>query len=189
MIEYIIKVIILSVFVVLTYILAPLLALISMPFKDLPWFLIWFGQYDDDMDGTNDPGWRKEHILLPDTAWRKWWNRTRWIWRNPCQYFDKWILGIPVWDNYKIEVDGNRLIGVDIFEEPKDIPIFKPGWIKKTVINYNGRKLFFYRKVFKWPWINRCCDIKLGYAIWDSVKPREKAKLVFTPFSFSKMGG
>lgn len=180
MFEWLIKAFLLSLpATLLTWLLAPLLALLSMRRKNLPWFLCWLGQYDDDLDGSLDPGWRSEHILTPDKGWRKWCNRTRWMWRNPAQYFDYWVLGIPVWDNFGLYVEGDPLVS--------DSP-YRPGWVKKIVGNFDGREAFFYRRVFKWPFIKRCCDMKMGYAVWDDVQPRQKAKLVFTPISFSKMG-
>ena len=179
MIEYIFKVACGLVILLITYILAPVLAL--WPRRYCPWFACWCGQWDDNMDGTLDPGWRTEHILTPDSGWRKWWNRTRWIWRNPGQYFEYYVLGIPIMDDYNEEYEGNINI--------QDIPVFRPGYLRKTIINYDGRKIWGYRKIFEWPLIGRCCNMQFGWRVWGSkIGPGTMAKLVFSPISFSKMG-
>ena len=203
MIEYVFKVFCSLIVLLITFLLAPVLAL--WPRQYWPWFACWLGQWDDDMDGTLDPGWRTEHILRPDTGWRKWLNRTRWIWRNPAQYFEYYVLGIPLMDGCTYRLHGENDMGDSIFSctfdsegngtghdittDISDIPVFRPGWLRKIIINYDGRKIWGFRWVFKWPWINRCCNMQFGYKIWGSkVCPGTMAKLVFSPISFSKMG-
>jgi hypothetical protein len=182
MVEYLIKVtltlILSSIAWLLAYPLAALSALLG--WRNLPWWLMPLGQYDDDLDGSRDPGWRdpiNNYLLLPDKGWRKVYNRAAWIRRNPAQYADYWLLGIPIWNDYKLRLVGDP----DISDKP-----FRPGKVYKEVINYDGRTAFFFRWIFKWPLLKgKCCDIKLGYAVWDSVRPRSMAKLVFTPISFT----
>lgn len=75
---------------VLAYILAPFLALLSMatgPVLPSPFHL--FHTADDTLDGgQHQNGWDRDAqgVAL-------WWQRTRWIWRNPSGGFDLFVLG------------------------------------------------------------------------------------------------
>ena len=165
-------------------------AAITIKCKDFPWYLAWLGQYDDNLDGNRDEGWRKpdkNDLLLPDTGWRKWWNRTRWIWKNPSQYFDYHKAGQvlkPGWDEngkhlpFILNVIGDGAVN--------DCPLHE-GWFLKLLAT-GDRYIPFFRWVWKWPFINRCIDIKLGWAVWkrEDIKANARAKLVFTIDPLSK---
>ena len=156
-------------------------AALTIKREDFPWYLAWLGQYDDNLDGNRDEGWRKEHILTPDTGLRKWWNRTRWIFRNPSQYFDYHIAGQvikPGWDDNAVHIP---FIHVKGDSAVSDCPL-REGWFLK-LLSTGDRYIPFFRWVWKWPSINRCIDIKLGWAVWTT---GDRAKLVFTIDPLSK---
>lgn len=78
-------------FSVLTYLLAPILVLFADTNGNLPSYLRYFQTFD----ATLDAGWR-------DGFWEPtnlWWDRTRWLWRNPGYTFDYQVLGIAWFDS------------------------------------------------------------------------------------------
>ena len=113
-----------TAFVLLAWVLAPLLAGLSMllrliaPFLDwfkihvntarLPFGLQWFSTVDDDLDG----GQHQNHYPRGATGWRLWWQRTRWIYRNPAQGFQAYLLGYSATNHYlavdRVTANGGR---------------------------------------------------------------------------------
>jgi hypothetical protein len=74
----------------LAYLLAPVVTLFCKEDGYLPNWLCWFQTFDAPLDaGVRDgyPGF--------DPAGSRWWNRTKWLWRNPAYGFCYWPLGIP----------------------------------------------------------------------------------------------
>ena len=87
---YYLKVVLNLVFTLVAYVLAPVVALFCKDDGYLPGWLCWFQTQDAPLDaGVRDgyPG-----FLTTDS---KWWNRTKWLWRNPAYGFCYWPLGIP----------------------------------------------------------------------------------------------
>jgi hypothetical protein len=79
-------------FVLLSYILSPILAALSFVFgAKLPVPLQWFGTIDDDLDG----GFH-QHIEGYDSGakgFSLWWQRTCWVCRNPAHGWQSIVLG------------------------------------------------------------------------------------------------
>lgn len=91
------------VFMLLTWLLAPLLALTSSPTGYLPLWLSWFQTFDASMDEGRQPQY--------GFTGSDWWVRTRWLWRNPGYTFDYDPLGIVFYpDEWRVikfsDVDG-----------------------------------------------------------------------------------
>jgi hypothetical protein len=75
-------------FTALAMVLAPIVALFCKNDGYLPNWLAWFQTFDAPLDaGTRDgyPGF--------DPSGSRWWNRTKWLWRNPAYGFAYWPLG------------------------------------------------------------------------------------------------
>lgn len=70
----------------LTYALAPLLALFVRSDGNLPKRLYWFQTFD----ATCFEGRQPQYGFTGSD----WWVATRWLWRNPAYGFDYWPLGI-----------------------------------------------------------------------------------------------
>lgn len=70
--------------VLLAFVLAPILAGLSVLLRrdTLPGFLQWFSTVDDTLDGG-----QRQHGWPAAAGWRLWWQRTCWIARNPAQGF------------------------------------------------------------------------------------------------------
>ncbi len=79
--------------VVLSYLLSPLLAALSLVTgSKLPGFLQWFSTTDADLDGgvlQNVAGYK-----VGLKGWRLWWQRTCWICRNPAHGWQAEVLGM-----------------------------------------------------------------------------------------------
>ncbi|MBO1856862.1 hypothetical protein J4G52_25310 [Burkholderia cenocepacia] len=83
--------------VLLTWALAPLLALFVGADGNLPDWCYWFQTFDN----TCDAGWKVQGnygtYLVDGTmpaGITLWWYRVRWLWRNPAYGWDYWPLGI-----------------------------------------------------------------------------------------------
>lgn len=76
-------------FTAVAFVFAPVIALFCKPDGYLPNWLAWFQTFDAPLDaGVRDgyPGF--------DPSDSRWWNRTKWLWRNPAYGFCYWPLGI-----------------------------------------------------------------------------------------------
>lgn len=92
-------------FVLLAFALSPILALISMATGPvLPGFLQWFSTLDDTLDGGQH---QHPDIYPPATGIKLWWQRTRWICRNPSHGWQAKVLGFPTVGHVVVS-DGDR---------------------------------------------------------------------------------
>lgn len=91
MIRYVLATIVQVLF---TYLLAvPFAPVIAHFCKDdgyLPNWLAWFQTFDAPLDAGVRDGYAGF-----DPNGSRWWNRTKWLWRNPAYGFCYWPLGIP----------------------------------------------------------------------------------------------
>lgn len=57
----------------------------------LPRWLSWFQTFD----ATLDSGWKDNYAgyTMPSSALGRWWQRTKWLYRNPAYGFSYWALG------------------------------------------------------------------------------------------------
>ncbi|QIG74994.1 hypothetical protein EVC26_075 [Rhizobium phage RHph_I72] len=115
--KYTIFAIVSTILVIISWLLSPILAGISMALDTpkLPWGLQWFSTVDDDLDG----GQHQNHYPTGATGWSLWWQRTRWICRNPAQGFQTFLLGYSA-TNYYL-VNDEELIGGSRYREWKDV--------------------------------------------------------------------
>ena len=117
---------------ILSWILAPALALLSMALgPNLPWPLTWFYSHDDDLDG----GQHQVPDLFPPGArgFELFTQRIRWIWRNPGYGFAADIAGIPA-------------AGVTVVETGD-----MAGGIRQSFVSADGRLVgFAYRREYQW---------------------------------------
>lgn len=84
-------------FVLLTWIFAPWLALFANSAGNLPKWLSWFQTFDNTLDaGWNVQGNFGDYLKtgIAPTGLTLWWYRTLWLYRNPGYGFDYWLLGI-----------------------------------------------------------------------------------------------
>ena len=116
--------------------------------------------------------------LIPTLIMMAFTKLTCWLWRNPSQYFDYWIVGMVVKRIVKTVVYGDAAV--------RDDKPFKAGWCLKLLYT-EDRTIPYLRIVWKWPGLEKCIDIKLGYAVWENVKEGDRAKLVFSLGLFSKI--
>ncbi|MBY3500195.1 DUF7338 family protein [Rhizobium laguerreae] len=81
-------------FVLLAYLLSPLLAALSLlAGRRLPGILQWFSTLDADLDGGIRQ--RVKGYKPGLTGWDLWWQRTCWICRNPAHGWQSELLGMP----------------------------------------------------------------------------------------------
>ncbi|MBX4954293.1 hypothetical protein HJB76_02135 [Rhizobium lentis] len=98
-------------FVLLSYLLSPVLAALSLlTGPRLPGILQWFSTLDADLDGGIGQGVKGYRADL--TGWGLWWQRTCWICRNPAHGWQSRLLGMPA--------AGTIIIKQQITETPKN---------------------------------------------------------------------
>lgn len=157
------------VFLAAAVVLAPLLAAVSVALKrdTLPGVLQWFATVDDTLDG----GQHQHAALFPPGATGRalWWQRTRWIWRNPAQGFQTYMLGFDAGDML--------LIRNDITGTPGEAPYARYRVWRNTA----GRKV--------WSWQHsipiggrRYVKIWFGWTVKETIG---RFCLKFVPVSFS----
>ncbi len=179
----------------LMVLLSPLLALfVFRKSRDLPWFLSWFGQWDDNLRASREgTSWTDKTVVkwirlyLPVKT-GMWLEAMLWIIRNPSQYFDYWFNGQtikPGWGDdgqmlpFEFIVKGNPAVN--------DCPL-AAGWCLR-LLKTGDRLIPNFRLVWKWPFIDKCVQIWLGWQYPDKVeeiRPHSKAQLKFTINPLSK---
>jgi len=77
-------------FTLLTWILAPILAVLVKSDGNLPKYLYWFQTFDNPVTaGENEPfNW-----LMSPYSYTPYWAKVMWLWRNPAYGFDMFLLG------------------------------------------------------------------------------------------------
>lgn len=137
---------------IVSYPFAPLVAALADKNGQPPRWLRWFSTYDNTMDG--DEGWRTIHC----PAYRSWWCRTKWLWRNPIGTFDHEIAGrVP--DISKLIVRGNPSVS--------NRPL-TPGWLWVRCAN-----CWMLYVVIAWPGNKRCLRMVLGWKLSYVAQRRE----------------
>lgn len=117
---------------IICYIISPLLAAWSVlaNIDVLPWPFSLFHTHDNTLDGGQKQGYE-----IGVTGWKLWWQRTRWICRNPIYGFNAYIFGF--------DHDGYRVL-----RESGAVPDFsKPSAYYSNVMeDAGGRRYFTYRR-------------------------------------------
>lgn len=104
----------------------------------LPWWLTWFDTFDADLDqGVRDGS------INGQSAY---WNRVRWLYRNPGYGFSYWPLGIPFrsgnWQVLRADEKTFLALGDGFFSiHLKDVYglQFKFGWKSWNSYDFSGR--------------------------------------------------
>jgi hypothetical protein len=125
-------------FTLLSYALSPLLAAYSVVagVTKLPGFLQYFSTLDDDLDG----GQHQHADLYPAgaTGLKLWWQRTRWICRNPAAGWNAVVLGF--------DTAGHTVVW-ESAPNPTSIDFGKGGKVYANVMqSANGTRYFTYRR-------------------------------------------
>jgi hypothetical protein len=184
-IVYILLAIVQLVISLVSYPLAPLIALFSDANGNLPYWLSAFQTYDNTLDG--DDGYKQEHRFFPDNAnaLQVWANRTGWLWRNPAYGFDM-LLGVDVRIGDVLIVEGDRATGDNPYHS-----------------GYCSWKLYRNNELvgFQYYWVGnftntKCLRVNVGWKLWNAeeftdalpnslgrflVVRNGKCQLVFTP--------
>ncbi|MBY3260372.1 hypothetical protein HFO15_01655 [Rhizobium laguerreae] len=140
-------------FVLLSYLLSPALAALSLlTGPRLPGALQWFSTLDADLDGGISQ--RVKGYTAGLTGWDLWWQRTCWICRNPAHGWQSELLGMPAYGTIIaqqwISEDPKQQFylmqtarGIRFFCFKRDQPLFGGfylkiwlGWVNKP---YDGR--------------------------------------------------
>jgi len=150
---------------ILSILLSPLLALISMILgvNVLPGFLAWFHTHDATLDG----GQIQQPQLYPSgvTGFKLWKQRTRWICRNPGYGFAANVCGIP-YAGTIAQTSGTLEEGQ--YTTFYNLKYQKIGWgYRRNILYKNGSK---YVKVW------------FGWRIPTNDKKTYMIKFMFNPF-------
>lgn len=137
--RFIIFTIIAKILTLICYIISPILAAWSVlaDIDVLPYPFSLFHTHDNTLDGGQKQGYE-----IGVTGWKLWWQRTRWICRNPIYGFNAYVFGF----NHE---------GYSVLEE--NVPLStqdfgKGGAIYSNVMQAaNGKQYFTYRRNYKLP--------------------------------------
>jgi hypothetical protein len=177
-IKYILFAIVQLLIDVVSFPLAPLVALFADKDGNLPKWLSLFQTYDNTLDG--DDGYKAEHRFFPDNAnaFQVWANRTGWLWRNPAYGFDM-LLGADVQVGDILRINGDRATG--------DNP-FHAGLCTWKL--YRQGKLISFQYYFVMSVsTTKCLRINAGWKLWNAedyeinkvIAQPTTCQLVFTP--------
>ena len=177
---------------IVSFPLAPLVALFCDANGNLPYWLSLFQTYDNTCDG--DDGYKQEHRFFPNNAnaFQVWANRTGWLWRNPAYGFDM-LLGANVEIGDVLIISGDRATGDNPYHQ---------GYCSWRLYRNNKLVGFQYYLVRDFS-ITKCLRINVGWKLWNAeeltealpnslgrflVTKKGKCQLVFTP-SLNNKGG
>lgn len=148
--------------VILAWLFSPILSAISVAFnlKRLPFGLQYFSTVDDDLDG----GQHQNHYPAHSSRWELWWQRTRWIIRNPAQGFQVYWFGYSATGYYLVLAR----VGSDGVSSPYRV------WK-----NAKGHTLFAYQPRID---ITRKYYVKMWYG-WAKKENINRFSFKFVPFS------
>ena len=102
-------------------------------------------------------------LFRSDQGWRRWINRFRWLWRNSMHGFEREVLGVTPEPGFLYHFQGEQQTG----NRP-----YRPGRVRRTVINPGGRAAFQFYLVRAWS-DKYCLRINLGWKIWQRPKAGE----------------
>jgi hypothetical protein len=141
-----------TLFTLISFPLAPLIALAANAQGNLPKCLTWFQTFDASLD----VGWQQDYFgtwsasdTVP-TGVSLWWYRVRWLWRNPGYGFSYYAVGIAFepanWRVLHYSVNGTNT----------------------TFIATDGRQ---FNIELGWSWL----QVKIGWKAWNYFNPQTKS--------------
>jgi len=154
--RYIILVIISLLADLVNYAVAPIVTLFASEDGWLPRWLWWFQTPDNPLDG--DGGWQQKHrpYLIEDSKAKRWWNRTRWIYRNSMYGFAIDVLGAKTKGTDVLVVKGNPQVS--------NRPLTN-GLVTRVL--YRDNKPIYWQFYYVRAWsATRCIRINLGWKLW-----------------------
>ena len=159
---------------VLNYPLAPLAVLFASEDGWLPKWLWWFQTPDNSLDG--DGGWKEEHrrFKVEDRPWKRWYNRTTWLYRNPMYGFAIDVLGAKCLATDLIKVIGDPQVS--------NRPIHS-GLVRRELYRMGVLTYFQWYYVRQWS-DTRCIRINLGWKLWGDATKGRNCQLTFSPSPF-----
>lgn len=158
----------------LNYFLAPLVVPFASEEGWLPKWLWWFQTPDNSLDG--DGGWKDEHrrFKVEDSVWKRWYNRTTWLYRNSMYGF-------------AIDVLGAKCLATDVIKITGDIETsnrpLHSGLVRRTLYRMDEPIYFQWYYVFKWS-DTYCIRINLGWKLWGNATVDRNCQLTFSPNPF-----
>jgi hypothetical protein len=159
----------------LNFFLAPVVVLFAQNDGWLPRWLWWFQTPDNPLDG--DGGWKTEHrrFKIEDKPWKRWYNRTTWLYRNSMYGFCIDVLGAKTLGTDTLVLTGNRAASDNPFHE---------GHFHYRL--YRDEKLIAFQYHLIWAWSKtRCLRLNIGWKLWDfRVGEDRNCQLTFSPNPF-----
>jgi hypothetical protein len=142
----------------------------------------WASAWDEPVYGINgDPYW-PQHVGDPTTYWA----RMRWLFRNRA-------VGWSTKNGYKLQsslrnlrwtLPNTAILVADQKEVPSDQPHGREGLIAWAVIDQDGSSVPAFYWIWKWPRINYCVRVYIGYKfaeLWE----RGSTNYPSVPFVYS----
>ena len=160
----------------LNYFLAPIVVLFASDDGWLPHWLWWFQTPDNSLDG--DGGWQTEHrrFKVENAAWKRWYNRVTWLYRNSMYGFAIDVLGATTYGTDELIVVGDPKVS--------NRPIYN-GLVRRYIKRKGEIVYFQWYYVRQWSSI-RCIRINLGWKLWGFKpgSPETNRQLTFSPNPF-----
>lgn len=147
----------------------PLIALAAREDGTLPDYLIWLGTLDNTLDG--DDGWKLEHrpFMNESNKFRRWVNRTFWLYRNNMYGFAERVLGFQLPQDYIYTCLGSEEVGNRPLQE---------GSVKR-LITLRDRTYWHFYYVKAWT-PTMCLRVNIGWKLWGEKKPGNYYQMVLS---------
>jgi len=162
---------------IINLILAPVVVCFANTAGWLPRWLWWFQTPGDSLFGS--VGWQTKDrwFRAEDTAWKIWFNKVGWLYRNSTYGFAIDVLGAQAKPGDTLEVTGRK-------ETSNHKPI-TPGWVHYVLLR-EGKPVYFQFYIVA-PWLfGLYFRGNFGWKLW-SYSTTEKMQLTFSPNPFRKV--
>ena len=174
-VKYILLVIVSLAMDILNYLVAPIVTLFASEAGWLPKWLWWFQTPDNPLDG--DGGWQQLHrpFKVEDNKFKRWWNRTRWLYRNSAYGFAISVLGAKTKGTDTLIIEGNPSVS--------NRPLTN-GLTFRTL--YRDNKPIYWQFYYVKAWSStRCIRVNLGWKLWGFKKGEDNnLQLTHSPNPF-----
>jgi len=162
----------------LNFFLAPVVVLFASQDGWLPRWLWWFQTPDNPLDG--DHGWKTEHrrFMVEDRPWKRWYNRTTWLYRNSMYGLCIDVLGCKTLGTDTLVLTGDRTASDNPFHEGSF----------RYALYRDGRQIAFQYHLI-WAWSKTYhLRLNLGWKLWDfGTEKGSNCQLTFSPNPFRKI--
>lgn len=151
------------------WLINPIVPMFANENGTLPKWLEFAGTPDNTLDG--DEGWKSKHrpFMIEDSKFKRWANRTAWLYRNSMYGFSHSVLGVTVEPGFTYSVSGD--------ERVSNRPLHN-GLVRRKLVS-GGKEYWQWYYVRAWS-DTKCIRINLGWKLWGDLRPGKQCAFVFS---------